>query len=115
MLNEWDEGPLVVDAFATWCGPCMRMSEDYDDAAADFKGRARLVKLDIDRDPKMASRLGITSVPTFLFLDEFKADDCQEKRPKAVLKEKIEGTIAKDTLEDLCEYYFFDGPKPAKW
>eukprot|EP00567_Pseudictyota_dubia_P010322 CAMPEP_0197438926 /NCGR_PEP_ID=MMETSP1175-20131217/5794_1 /TAXON_ID=1003142 /ORGANISM="Triceratium dubium, Strain CCMP147" /LENGTH=212 /DNA_ID=CAMNT_0042968747 /DNA_START=119 /DNA_END=757 /DNA_ORIENTATION=- len=114
MMDEWDDGPLVVDAFATWCGPCARMSEEYDAVARELEGRVRLVKLDIDRDPKMAGRLGISSVPTLLFLDRFGGDaegDGKGKRPKAVLKERLEGSINKDTVKALCDHHFFDGPQ----
>uniref|UniRef100_A0A7S4IYC1 Thioredoxin domain-containing protein n=1 Tax=Odontella aurita TaxID=265563 RepID=A0A7S4IYC1_9STRA len=107
MMGDWVEGPLVVDAFATWCGPCMRMSEDFDSLARELNGSVRLVKLDIDRDPNMAGRLGISSVPTLLFLDHFEGESNGEgKQPKAVLKEKIEGAIGRETMKALCEQHF---------
>ncbi len=115
MLQEWDM-PLVVDAYATWCGPCLLMSPEFEAAAKDLEGKVRFVKLDTDLEPQMAGRLGIMGLPTLLFLD--KNDDVeaveQGKAPMAVLKERIEGALRKDSIVDLCNYHFFKGPMPTQ-
>jgi len=112
MLGDWEGGPLVIEAFTTWCKPCMRMSEDYDAAARELNGRVRFVKLDVERDPWMARRLEISSVPTILFVDHSEAEeDSEEKRPKAFLREKLVGSLGKDTIKALCEQNFFHGQR----
>mmetsp|Transcript_15836 Transcript_15836/g.23524 ORF Transcript_15836/g.23524 Transcript_15836/m.23524 type:complete len:176 (+) Transcript_15836:88-615(+) len=115
MLQEWDT-PLVVDAYATWCGPCLLMSPEFEAAAKDLEGKVRFVKLDTDLEPQMAGRLGIMGLPTLLFLD--KNDDMeaveQGKAPMAVLKERIEGALRKDSIVDLANYHFFGGPMPTQ-
>ena len=115
MLQEWDT-PLVVDAYATWCGPCLLMSPEFEAAAKDLEGKVRFVKLDTDLEPQMAGRLGIMGLPTLLFLD--KNDDTeaveQGKAPMAVLKERIEGALKKESIVDLCNYHFFKGPMPTQ-
>ena len=115
MLQEWDT-PLVVDAYATWCGPCLLMSPEFEAAAKDLEGKVRFVKLDTDLEPQMAGRLGIMGLPTLLFLD--KNDDMEAvehgKAPMAVLKERIEGALRKDSIVDLANYHFFGGPMPTQ-
>ena len=115
MLQEW-ETPLVVDAYATWCGPCLLMAPEFENAAQDLSGKVRFVKLDTDLEPQMAGRLGIMGLPTLLFLD--KNDDKeaveQGKAPVAVLKERIEGALRKESIVDLCNYHFFGGPIPTQ-
>lgn len=114
MLTEWDE-PLVVDAYATWCGPCLLMAPEFEEAAQELKGRVRFVKLDTDAEETMAARLNIMGLPTLLFLDKYEAkdsDDSENKDAKAVLKERIEGAMRKDTIVKLCEHHFFGAPKP---
>mmetsp|Transcript_3014 Transcript_3014/g.8597 ORF Transcript_3014/g.8597 Transcript_3014/m.8597 type:complete len:168 (+) Transcript_3014:125-628(+) len=114
MLTEWDE-PLVLDAYATWCGPCLLMAPEFEAAAQELKGKVRFVKLDTDKDEAMAARLNIMGLPTLLFLDKFEPKDEgpeEEQNAKAVLKGRIEGALRKSNIIDLCEYYFFDGPEP---
>mmetsp|Transcript_22559 Transcript_22559/g.31489 ORF Transcript_22559/g.31489 Transcript_22559/m.31489 type:complete len:176 (-) Transcript_22559:207-734(-) len=114
MLTEWDQ-PLVVDAYATWCGPCVLMAPEFEAAAQELKGKVRFVKLDTDQEEAMAARLNIMGLPTLLFLDKYepKEDDPPEKQTAAaVLKDRIEGALRKDIIVELSEHYFFGGPKP---
>ena len=60
------ELPVVVDVWATWCGPCKAMAPQFDAAAHQLKGRAVLAKLDSDAHPQTASRYAIRSIPTLL-------------------------------------------------
>jgi len=114
MLTEWDQ-PLVVDAYATWCGPCVLMAPEFEAAAQELKGRVRFVKMDTDLEETMAARLNIMGLPTLLFLDKYepKEDDPPEKQTAAaVLKDRIEGALRKDMIVELAEHHFFGGPKP---
>ena len=62
------ELPVVVDVWATWCGPCKLMAPQFDLAARELKGRAVLAKLDSDANPQTAARFAIRSIPTLLML-----------------------------------------------
>ena len=62
------ELPVVVDVWATWCGPCKMMAPQFDLAARQLKGRAVLAKLDSDANPQTAARFAIRSIPTLLLL-----------------------------------------------
>mmetsp|Transcript_6989 Transcript_6989/g.9086 ORF Transcript_6989/g.9086 Transcript_6989/m.9086 type:complete len:174 (-) Transcript_6989:270-791(-) len=115
MLTEWDQ-PLVVDAYATWCGPCLLMAPEFESAAQELKGKVRFVKLDTDKEEAMAARLSIMGLPTLLFLDQFASEEKEEEGgdggAKAVLKGRIEGALRKENIVDFCQHYFFDGPAP---
>lgn len=115
MLEEWEQ-PLVVDAYATWCGPCLLMAPEFEEAAKELAGKVRFVKLDTDLEPEMSGRLGIMGLPTLLFLDKNDDKEAVEegKAPVAVLKERIEGALRKQSIVDLCNHHFFDGPIPTQ-
>ena len=61
--------PLLIDFWAAWCGPCKAMAPQFERAAAMLEPRMRLLKVDIDRAPDVASRFAIRSVPTLLLLE----------------------------------------------
>ena len=58
--------PVLIDFFATWCGPCRMLSPIIEEIAAECEGRFRVVKVDVDEAPGLASRFGITSIPTLV-------------------------------------------------
>ncbi len=56
--------PVLVDFWAEWCPPCHRMAPMLDELAAEYDGRARVVKVDVDANPATARAYGILSLPT---------------------------------------------------
>jgi thioredoxin 2 len=62
------ELPVLVDFWAPWCGPCVGMAPQFDQAARQLKGRALLVKVDSDESPVTSSRFSIRSIPTLVRL-----------------------------------------------
>ncbi|WP_031192001.1 MULTISPECIES: thioredoxin [Streptomyces] len=61
--------PVVVDLWATWCGPCRRVSPVLEQVARDLAGRIKLVKVDVDKNPQLSRRFEVQAVPTLLVLD----------------------------------------------
>ncbi len=60
--------PVLVDFWAPWCGPCRSMAPAFEQAAAQLKGKAVLVKVDSDQNPQLSARFGIRSIPTLVQL-----------------------------------------------
>ncbi len=60
--------PVLVDFYATWCGPCKSLNPIVEELAAAYAGRAKVVKIDIDRAPGVASSHGIMAVPTLILM-----------------------------------------------
>ena len=64
------EDPVLIDFFATWCGPCRALAPTVDEIAEERAGKLRVLKCDIDQQPDLANRFGIMSVPTLLLLHD---------------------------------------------
>ena len=64
--------PVLVDFYATWCGPCKMLAPVLDEVAKRYEGRAKVVKVDIDESPELAQRFGVSAVPTLVLFKEGK-------------------------------------------
>lgn len=61
--------PVLVDFFATWCGPCRMMGPVIDEVANEMAGKAKVYQLDIDKNPDIAQQFSVMSVPTFIVFE----------------------------------------------
>jgi len=91
---EIADGPVVVDFWAEWCGPCRVLSPTIDELAEDFRGRVKVGKLNTDRSPETARRFDVRSIPmVVLFKGGRKVSAFVGVRPKAELSEAIEALV----------------------
>jgi len=82
--------PVVVDFWATWCGPCKAIAPVIDQLADEMAGSVRFAKVNIEDSPQVAGQYGIMSVPTFVVLkDGHQIGAITGALGKAKLKEKI--------------------------
>ena len=58
--------PVVVDFFATWCGPCRMMAPVIEELAEEYDGKVKIGKLDVDENSDIAARYGVMSIPTII-------------------------------------------------
>ena len=82
---------VLVDFWATWCGPCKSIAPILEDLAADYEGKVKIVKVDVDNNPQAASRFGIRNIPTlFVFKDGEKVDSVMGLQPIAELAKVLD-------------------------
>ena len=84
--------PVLVDFWAPWCGPCRMVAPVVDEIAKDFEGKLKVVKLNTDENPNIASQYGIRSIPTLMI---FKGGQKVETVVGAVPKTTLSSTIDK--------------------
>jgi thioredoxin 1 len=85
---------LLVDFWAPWCGPCRAISPVLDALERDEAGRVKVVKVNVDEEPGLASRYAIQSIPTILFVKDGRVvDTVVGAVPRATLDAKVQKAL----------------------
>lgn len=82
--------PVLVDFWATWCGPCRVIAPYIDEIAQQYEGKAKVAKVDIDNNQRVAMNYGIRSIPTLMFFKDGKVEGMFVGTiPKAQIEAKL--------------------------
>ncbi len=96
---------MIVDFWATWCGPCKQLGPALEKAVTAAKGAVKLVKVDVDKNPQVAAQLRVQSIPTvYAFVDGQPVDGFMGALPESEIKafiDRLTGPAAPSDLDEL--------------
>mmetsp|Transcript_4963 Transcript_4963/g.7969 ORF Transcript_4963/g.7969 Transcript_4963/m.7969 type:complete len:192 (-) Transcript_4963:148-723(-) len=95
--------PLIVDFYTEWCGPCKLLAPQLKMAAIELKDKVKVVKIDTDENPELATAMNVYALPTMLFINN------------GEIIKRHEGPLTVQKLMKATEHAFFDGPEPDFW
>ena len=90
-VSEINEGVVVVDFFASWCGPCRMMGAVLEEVDKELNGKAKIIKVDVDQSQNLARQFGVMSIPTIVV---FKDGKQVHKQIGFVPKERLVALIS---------------------
>jgi putative thioredoxin len=96
--------PVIVDFWATWCGPCKTLGPALEKVVNEAKGAVRLVKIDVDKNPAIAGQLRVQSIPTvYAFVDGQPVDGFQGALPESQLKAFVDRLLGPAVPAEAAE------------
>lgn len=88
--------PVMLDFYATWCGPCKVLAPIMTELATEYDGRAIIAKVDVDKNPQLCAHFKVKSMPTLMFFN------------KGKYQERFSGLVPKPNLEEILNMYIAD-------
>lgn len=99
--SSWDQevlnssGLVMIDFWAVWCGPCRIVAPTVEELAKEYTGKVKVLKLNTDENPDVASKYKIMGIPTLMFFkDGEKVDQIVGAVPKPQLKAKLDSLLS---------------------
>jgi thioredoxin 1 len=87
--------PIMIDFWATWCGPCLAIAPVIEEMAHEYEGKAIVAKLDVDSNPNASMAFGVRNIPTILFFKDGKVVDKHVgAAPKNILVKKLDAQLS---------------------
>ena len=83
--------PALVDFWAPWCGPCRAVGPIIDELAAEYEGKVRIVKMNVDENPATPTKFGIRAIPTLMLFKNGQAID------------QVTGAVNKDAIVNILQ------------
>lgn len=86
--------PVVIDFYATWCGPCKAFAPSLERIAKEYDGKVKVLKVDVDKNEQLARAARIQSIPTLFFIDlDGNIERHMGAMPYGMLKDRVDGLV----------------------